>query len=77
MKITKKEYTVSVKGSKNYQSISLTEGFETEVDEDFSQFDFESEKQLIKDRLIDEAKEYLNEFVEQRELDDNIDINLD
>lgn len=76
MKITKKEYTVSVKGSKNYQSISLTEGFEVNVDEDYSHIDFESEKQQIKDRLIDEAKDYLNEFVEQRELDDSINLDL-
>ena len=74
MNITKKSYTVSVKGSKNFQSVSLTEGFDVDIDDSFNAFDFEQEKQKLKDRLVDEIKSYLNVFVKEREIDDEIDI---
>lgn len=60
MNIEKKNYTVSVKLTRNYQSISLTEGFDVTVDDSFNEFDFEQQKQEVKDRLAEEAKKYLN-----------------
>ncbi len=60
MKIKTKNYSVSVKLTKNYQSINLTEGFEVEVDVDYDEFAFEAMKQEIKDRLVEEANKYIN-----------------
>lgn len=74
MKLSKKIYSVSTKGSKNYQSVTLTEGFEVSVDEDFDEFEYETQKAALKDRLITETKQYLNTFVEEREMDDSIEL---
>lgn len=74
MKTTKRTYTVSVKGSKNYQSVSLTEGFEVEMDEHFNIIDFETEKNTVKERLIEETQNYLNEFVDEQALDRELDL---
>ena len=60
MKINKKVWSASVKLTKNYQSINLTEGFEVEVDKDFDEFSYEAMKQDIKDRLVEEANKYIN-----------------
>lgn len=69
MNIIKKSFSVSVKPTKNYQSIALTEGFEVVVDENFSEFDYEIEKQAIKDRLAVEAKKYLDSTTNVGNLD--------
>jgi hypothetical protein len=74
MNIEKRSYVVSVKGTKNYQSVSLSEGFEVLVDEQFDVFAFEEEKQKLKDRLVVETKSLLNTFVEERKFDDEIDV---
>lgn len=73
MKPTKRTYTVSIKASKNYQSVSLTEGFEVDVDEKFNELDFDVEKQKLKDKLVSEANDFINSFVEEREISDSID----
>lgn len=77
--ITLKErtYTVSIKGTKNYQSINLTEGFSAVVDEKFDEFSWATMKEDLKARLIEETKKCLNNFIQQRTLDDNIEISID
>lgn len=77
MNLEKRNYSISIKGSKNFQSVSLTEGFEVNVDEDFNELDFTQEKELLKNRLIDETKKTLTEFVDGRKVDDDIDIDID
>jgi predicted DNA-binding antitoxin AbrB/MazE fold protein len=76
MKTTKRIYNLSIKGTKNYQSVSVTEGFEVEVDKDFNELEFEVEKQKLKDKLTEETKKLLNQFTESRKIDDNIDLTL-
>lgn len=65
MKITKKHYGISVKATMKYQSYTVTEGFEVEVDDDFDSFAFEEAKQELKDRVMVEAKEGVESLLEQ------------
>jgi hypothetical protein len=76
--ITLKErtYTVSIKGTKNYQSVNLTEGFSAVVDEKFDEFNWAAMKEDLKGRLIEETKKCLANFTEQRQFDDNIEISI-
>lgn len=69
MKINKKVWSASVKLTKNYQSINLTEGFEVEVDKDFDEFSYEAMKQDIKDRLVEEANKYINNVTNYDKID--------
>ena len=69
MKINKKVWSASVKLTKNYQSINLTEGFEVEVDKDFDEFSYEAIKQDIKDRLVEEANKYINNVTNYDKID--------
>lgn len=74
MNIVTKNYSISVKGTRNYQSISISEGFEVAIDETFDEFQFEAEKQKLKDKLVEESKNYLNVFVEEITFDGSISI---
>lgn len=69
MNISKKSYSVSVKLTRNYQSISLTEGFEVIVDDKFDEFVYEAEKQAVKDRLVEESKKYLDGTISNTVID--------
>lgn len=71
MNIEKKIYNVSVKATRKFQSVSITEGFEVTMDKDYDEFQYESFKQMIKDKLIVEARQYLDNVV------DTIDVNLE
>lgn len=81
MKITKKHYSISVKATQNYQSYTVSEGFEVEVDDDFDSFAFEEAKQELKDRVLVEAKEGVEMMNEQPEMKkistSNISIDLE
>lgn len=74
MNIEKKTYSVSVKATRNYQSVSVSEGFDVMIDDKFNQFDFEQEKQRLKDRLVDEARTLIGGFVEQIQIDEDINL---
>lgn len=74
MKTTKRTCTVSVKGSRNFQSVSLTEGFEVDIDEKFNILDFENERNVVKERLINETQNFLDEFVEAQEISKNLEM---
>ena len=73
-KIKNRTYSVSAKGTRNFQSVSITEGFDVVVDETFDEFAFEAEKQRLKDRLLEETKNYLNVFTEEIAFDSDITV---
>ena len=73
MKITEKTYEVSVKGSKNFQSVGVTESFTVLIDDKFDQLEFETTKVQLKERLIDEVKSYINQFDNEMK-NNNIDL---
>lgn len=68
MNVNKKTYNVSIKLTRKFNSISITEGFEVEVDKDFNEFEFETHKQMIKDKLIEEGKKYLDNVIDTVEV---------
>lgn len=72
MKLTKKNFTMTVSGTKNFQSVKLTEGFEVEVNDEFNELEFESMKSQLKDRLIKEVLAGITDFNKEREIDDAI-----
>ena len=76
MKMKERSFKIGVTGSKNYQSVRLEESFTVEVNENFSELDFAKFKQEMKDRLMEETKKEINNFVEERELDDNLDLEI-
>ena len=74
MNIQKKSFTVSVRGSKNYQSVELSQSFDVLVDDSYDEFSFQAEQQRLKDQLIEETNNYLDSFVSSRKKSDSLDI---
>ncbi len=58
MKVSKKSFTISYSGTKNFQSVKITEGFEVEVDETFSE--------------LEEVLKEVENFSREREINDQI-----
>lgn len=77
MNLKERTYTISIKGTKNFQSVNLTEGFTATVDEKFDEFEWTTMKEALKDRLIAETKKCLQGFVQERNLDDEIEISIE
>lgn len=59
MKITKRTFNFSVKESKNYNSVSIEEGFEAEVGTPFDEINFQKMKKEVKDKIKMEVRNEL------------------
>jgi len=63
MKVTKRNFNVTIKLTKDYDSVGFTEGFELEFDEfEFggqAEQDFENEKRKLSQKVYRDAKDFL------------------
>jgi hypothetical protein len=74
MNITEKTYSVSIKATKNFNSVSVTEGITVKVDDTFADLEWEVSKQELKDRLIEETKKLINKWDDDLQLDKDIEL---
>lgn len=57
MNITSKRYRVGLTGTRNFNSVRVEEEVEVTVDDDYNEFEFETYKQQLKDRLKQEVRD--------------------
>jgi len=62
MKIIKKIYNFSLKATKNYNSVSVTEGIEAEMENDGDDVIFEKMKSDLKKKIKEETKDELEKL---------------
>ena len=74
MKEKERTYAITLKGSRNYNSVSVTEGFTISVDDGYNQLEFESMKTSLKDKLTQEVKKLINDFDTDLRIDETIDL---
>jgi len=76
MNVTKRNFNVSVKLSKNFDSIAFSEGFEyemdNETDKDKIEEDFESEKRRISQKVYSDSKEFINGLMIEKSTGHNV-----
>lgn len=60
MKLTRLDCSISIKKTKNFNSISLTEGFSVEIEKEEDYDAFEKLKMQLKAKLDREVNDYLD-----------------
>jgi len=83
MKLTKRNFNVTVKLTKDFDSVAFSEGFEVELDGNEYEDEFENEKRRISQRVYQNTKDFLcGLFFEKKTgkkylKDGKIDIDID
>ena len=73
MNIKEKTYNVTLKGTKNYNSVSVTEGVTVFIDDNYNEFEFETYKQQLKDRLKKETRDLSDSWNNDMDIDLSIE----
>jgi len=60
MKLTKKNFNVAVKLTKDFDSVAFSEGFEIELDDEECGDEYEREKRKLSQRVYQNTKDFLS-----------------